>query len=44
MIQTLEVVGLVVSGHSTADILNDYPYLEAVDISEALTSGEALEI
>lgn len=30
------IVGLVASGHSTADILKAYPYLEAADISEAL--------
>jgi uncharacterized protein (DUF433 family) len=31
------IVGLVASGHSTADILAAYPYLEADDIREALT-------
>ena len=30
------LVGLVASGHSTADILAMYPYLEADDIREAL--------
>jgi len=30
------VVGLIASGHSTADILKAYPYLEEEDISEAL--------
>lgn len=30
------IVGLVASGHSAADILRSYPYLEAADISEAL--------
>lgn len=30
------IVGLVASGHSTAEILNAYPYLDAADISEAL--------
>ena len=30
------VVGLVASGHSDADILKAYPYLEADDIREAL--------
>lgn len=30
------VVGLVASGHSSADILKLYPYLEAEDIHEAL--------
>ncbi len=30
------VVGLVASGHSTADILQLYPYLEAEDVREAL--------
>jgi uncharacterized protein (DUF433 family) len=30
------VVGLVASGHSHADILRLYPYLEAADIAEAL--------
>ncbi len=30
------VVGLLASGHSAADILKLYPYLEAEDISEAL--------
>ena len=30
------VVGLVACGHSTADILKAYPYLEEEDIREAL--------
>ncbi len=30
------IVGLVAAGHSTADILKAYPYLEAEDIREAL--------
>ncbi len=30
------VVGLVASGHSTADILKLYPYLEEEDVREAL--------
>ena len=30
------IVGLVASGHCTADILAAYPYLEADDIREAL--------
>ena len=30
------VVGLLASGHSHADILRLYPYLEAEDINEAL--------
>ena len=30
------VVGLLASGHSTADILKAYPYLEEEDIREAL--------
>jgi uncharacterized protein (DUF433 family) len=30
------VVGLVASGHSTADILQAYPYLEENDIRQAL--------
>lgn len=30
------VVGLVAAGHSKADILKLYPYLEAPDIDEAL--------
>lgn len=30
------IVGLVASGHSTADILRLYPYLEEADIREAL--------
>lgn len=31
------IVGLIASGHSTADILKLYPYLESDDITEALT-------
>ena len=30
------IVGLVAAGHSTADILNSYPYLEKEDVMEAL--------
>jgi uncharacterized protein (DUF433 family) len=30
------LVGLVASGHSTAEILKDYPYLEEGDVQEAL--------
>ena len=30
------VVGLLASGHSIADILNAYPYLEEEDIQQAL--------
>jgi uncharacterized protein (DUF433 family) len=30
------IVGLVVSGYSSAEILQAYPYLEAEDIHEAL--------
>ncbi|MFN3329999.1 MAG: DUF433 domain-containing protein [Acidobacteria bacterium] len=30
------IVGLVVAGYSTADILEAYPYLEEKDIHEAL--------
>lgn len=30
------IVGLVAAGHSTAEILRDYPYLEAEDVAEAL--------
>ncbi len=30
------IVGLVAAGHSNADILQAYPYLEAEDIREAL--------
>ena len=30
------IVGLMASGHSTNDILKAYPYLEEVDIYEAL--------
>jgi uncharacterized protein (DUF433 family) len=31
------LVGLVASGHSSAEILKAYPYLEEEDIREALT-------
>lgn len=31
------VVGLVAAGHSTADILRAYPYLERQDVAEALS-------
>ena len=31
------IVGLVASGHSREEILNLYPYLEADDITEALS-------
>lgn len=31
------IVGLVASGRSTEDILREYPYLEALDIAEALS-------
>lgn len=31
------IVGLLASGHSTAEILEMYPYLEEEDISQALT-------
>ncbi len=31
------IIGLLASGHSTGDILNMYPYLQAEDISEALS-------
>lgn len=30
------IVGLLASGHSTADILQAYPYLEEEDVREAL--------
>jgi len=30
------IVGLIAAGHSAADILQAYPYLEAEDIREAL--------
>jgi uncharacterized protein (DUF433 family) len=30
------IVGLLAAGHSTADILKAYPYLEAADITQAL--------
>lgn len=40
------VVGLLASGHSTADILKAYPYLEEEDIREALaySAGRVEEI
>ena len=31
------IVGLVVAGHSMADILRAYPYLEEEDVREALS-------
>ena len=31
------VVGLVATGHTTEEILREYPYLEADDIAEALS-------
>lgn len=31
------IVGLIASGHSDADILRLYPYLEADDLQEALS-------
>ena len=31
------IVGLIASGHSRAEILKLYPYLEAEDISQALS-------
>ncbi len=31
------IVGLVAAGHSTADILRAYPYLEEEDVWEALS-------
>lgn len=31
------IVGLVAAGHSFADILNAYPYLEEDDVKQALT-------
>lgn len=30
------IVGLVASGHSTAEILDNYPYLEEEDVRQAL--------
>jgi uncharacterized protein (DUF433 family) len=30
------IVGLIASGHSTAEILEAYPYLQAEDIQQAL--------
>jgi uncharacterized protein (DUF433 family) len=42
------IVGLVASGHSNAEILSAYPYLEADDIFQALAyaawRAEELEI
>lgn len=35
------IVGLVASGHSDADILIAYPYLEPEDIAEALSYAAA---
>jgi uncharacterized protein (DUF433 family) len=36
------IVGLVASGHSTAEILDAYPYVEEEDIRQALEfSGQA---
>ncbi len=34
------IVGLIAAGHSFADILKSYPYLEEQDLSEALTYAE----
>lgn len=31
------IVGLIAAGHSAQDVLRMYPYLEAADISEALS-------
>ena len=31
------LVGLVAAGHTTEDILLEYPYLEAADVAEALS-------
>ena len=31
------IVGLIASGHSTAEVLKLYPYLESEDIRQALT-------
>jgi uncharacterized protein (DUF433 family) len=31
------IVGLIAAGHSSQDVLRLYPYLEAADISEALS-------
>jgi len=36
------IVGLIASGHSPHEILKLYPYLEAADISEALTYRSSL--
>ena len=36
------IVGLIASGHSSAEILELYPYLEADDITEALTYASSL--
>lgn len=33
------VLGLLASGHSTEEILREYPYLEEEDIREALAYG-----
>jgi uncharacterized protein (DUF433 family) len=30
------IIGLIASGHSTDEILEEYPYLEAEDITQAL--------
>ena len=34
------IVGLMASGHSTADILTAYPYLEEEDLQEALAYSD----
>ena len=31
------IVGRVAAGHTTAEILGEYPYLEAEDVAEALS-------
>ena len=31
------LVGLIAAGHTTEDILLEYPYLEAADVAEALS-------
>jgi uncharacterized protein (DUF433 family) len=31
------VVGLVAAGHTTEEILREYPYLEGADVAEALS-------
>lgn len=41
-VTVVTIVGLVSSGHSTADILDAYPYLEAEDVSEALAYIETI--